>query len=229
MFAKIFNFKFNGVAEAKVAASFVSDAFGKLIVTNNMRSLNISIGKCGSLSIQTKFENSDDLKAFEVKAAEVFRDLKETMVYKEDNFAGVYIFNYEAEAIKAEVSCVTKGEARDRAKHRNRVGAAVAAATAGRFGFLRVVCQLTRGFLDPCVIALFLFGQRGVVYLFLDHNIRNPKLALFVRLVLAISPSKPSSSGFVAARSSHPKCPQKYAVWQRRPAAQKFSVERKRT
>ena len=78
MFAKIFNFKFNGVAEAKVAASFVSDAFGKLIVTNNMRSLNISIGKCGSLSIQTKFENSDDLKAFEVKAAEVFRDLKET-------------------------------------------------------------------------------------------------------------------------------------------------------
>ena len=79
-------------------------AFGKLIVTNNMRSLNISIGKCGSLSIQTKFENSDDLKAFETKAGEVFRDLKETMIYKEDTFAGVYIFNYEAEAIKAEVS-----------------------------------------------------------------------------------------------------------------------------
>ena len=39
-----------------------------------------------------------------MKAAEVFRDLKETMVYKEDNFAGVYNFNYEAEAIKAEVS-----------------------------------------------------------------------------------------------------------------------------
>ena len=26
MYAKIFNFKFNGVAEAKVAASFISDA-----------------------------------------------------------------------------------------------------------------------------------------------------------------------------------------------------------
>jgi hypothetical protein len=25
------------------------------------------------------------------------------MIYKEDTFAGVYIFNYEAEAIKAEV------------------------------------------------------------------------------------------------------------------------------
>jgi hypothetical protein len=65
MYAKIFNFKFNGVAEAKVAASFISDAFGKLIVANNMRSLNISIGKCGSLSIQTKFETGDDLKLFE--------------------------------------------------------------------------------------------------------------------------------------------------------------------
>ena len=104
MFAKIFNFKFNGVAEPKVAASFISDAFGKLIVSNNMRSLNISIGKCGSLSIQTKFETSDDLKVFETKASEVFKDLKETLVYKEDAFAGVYIFNYEAEAIKAEVA-----------------------------------------------------------------------------------------------------------------------------
>ena len=104
MFAKIFNFKFSGVAEAKVAASFISDAFGKLIVDSNMRSLNISIGKCGSLSIQTKFESSDDLKRFEGKAAEVFADLKQTFVYKEDNYAGVYIFNYEAEAIKAEVA-----------------------------------------------------------------------------------------------------------------------------
>ena len=104
MFAKIFNFKFNGVAEAKVAASFISDAFGKLIVDSNMRSLNISIGKCGSLSIQTKFESSDDLKRFEGKASEVFADLKQTFVYKEDNYAGVYIFNYEAEAIQAEVA-----------------------------------------------------------------------------------------------------------------------------
>ena len=103
MYAKIFNFKFNGVAEAKVAASFISDAFGKLIVDSNMRSLNISIGKCGSLSIQTKFESSDDLKRFEVKAGEVFADLKQTFVYKEDTYAGVYIFNYEAEAIKSEV------------------------------------------------------------------------------------------------------------------------------
>ena len=44
-----------------------------------------------------------DLKSFEVSAGKVFGDLKETFVYKEDAYAGVYIFNYEAEAIKAEV------------------------------------------------------------------------------------------------------------------------------
>jgi hypothetical protein len=33
----------------------------------------------------------------------VFQDLKQTFVYKEDTYAGVYIFNYEAEAIKSEV------------------------------------------------------------------------------------------------------------------------------
>jgi hypothetical protein len=103
MYAKIYNFKFNGVAEAKVAASFISDAFSKLIVSNNMRSLNISIGKCGSLSIQTKFESGDDLKLFELKASAVFQDLKQTFIYKEDTYSGVYIFNYEAEAIKSEV------------------------------------------------------------------------------------------------------------------------------
>ena len=103
MYAKIFNFKFNGVAEAKVAASFISDAFGKLIVANNMRSLNISIGKCGSLSIQTKFETGDDLKLFEIKANEVFQDLQQTFVYKEDTYAGLYIYMYGAEASRSVV------------------------------------------------------------------------------------------------------------------------------
>ena len=50
------NFQLQIQQPKQVAVSFISDAFGKLIVSNNMRSPNISIGKCGSLSIQTKFE-----------------------------------------------------------------------------------------------------------------------------------------------------------------------------
>ena len=44
MFAKVYNFKFPGLSEAKVAATFCSEKLGKKIVPFNIRSLNISIG-----------------------------------------------------------------------------------------------------------------------------------------------------------------------------------------
>ena len=54
MYAKVYNFKFPGLSEAKVAATFCSENLGKKIVPFNIRSLNISIGKCGSISINLK-------------------------------------------------------------------------------------------------------------------------------------------------------------------------------
>ena len=65
MFAKVYNFKFPGLSEAKVAATFCSEKLGKKIVPFNIRSLNISIGKCGSISINLKFESGEDLNKFE--------------------------------------------------------------------------------------------------------------------------------------------------------------------
>ncbi len=52
MYAKIYSYKFSGLSEAKVAATFCSDSLGKKIVPYNIRSLNISIGQCGSVSIK---------------------------------------------------------------------------------------------------------------------------------------------------------------------------------
>jgi len=98
MYAKVYNLKFSGISEAKIAATFCSDAFGKMIVSCNMRSLNISIGQCGSLTIQTKFEESKDLKIFEKYAVEIFGDLRKTIAYRENHYSGVYVFNFEAEA-----------------------------------------------------------------------------------------------------------------------------------
>ena len=70
MYAKVYNFKFPGLSEAKVAATFCSENLGKKIVPFNIRSLNISIGKCGSISINLKFEeNSKDF----------FQDLKKNL------------------------------------------------------------------------------------------------------------------------------------------------------
>ena len=65
MFAKVYNYKFQGLSEAKIAATFCSDRLGKKIIDFNIRSLNISIGQCGSVAINLKFESGDDLNKFE--------------------------------------------------------------------------------------------------------------------------------------------------------------------
>ena len=56
MFAKVYQYKFPSITEAKVAASFCSDHLGKQIAKYNFQSLNILIGKEGDLSIFIKFE-----------------------------------------------------------------------------------------------------------------------------------------------------------------------------
>ena len=104
MYAKIYNYKFQGLSEAKVAATFCSEALGKKIVKFNIRSLNISIGQCGSVAINLKFESSQDLKNFEDNSQDFFSDLKQTFVYKESNFSGVYIYNYKSEITSTDLN-----------------------------------------------------------------------------------------------------------------------------
>ena len=64
MFAKVYQYKFGTVAEAKVAASFCSDNLGKKISQYKFQSLNVMIGKDGDLSIFIKFDTIDRLKKF---------------------------------------------------------------------------------------------------------------------------------------------------------------------
>ncbi len=104
MYAKIYNYKFQGLSEAKVAATFCSEALGKKIIKFNIRSLNISIGQCGSVAIHLKFETSLDLKNFEDNSQDFFADLKKTFVYKESNFSGVFIYNYESEITSTDLN-----------------------------------------------------------------------------------------------------------------------------
>ena len=104
MFAKIYNLKFSGVSEAKIASSFCSDNIGKRISQYNIRSLNISIGSCGSLSISIKFPTSNDLKKFDKDATSIFKDLKASFAFKENQYSGVFVYNYESEPISSEIS-----------------------------------------------------------------------------------------------------------------------------
>ena len=98
MYAKVYNLKFPSVAEAKIAASYFSDCFGKLIVTCNMQALNISLGQCGSITIQTKFLTSDELRKFERNANTTLEELKDSLAYSENHYVGVFVYAYEAEA-----------------------------------------------------------------------------------------------------------------------------------
>jgi hypothetical protein len=104
MYAKVYNLKFAGLSEAKVAATFCSENLGKKIVSFNIRSLNISIGKCGSLAISLKFESGSDLKKFEEQSCTFFTELRESFVYKESNFSGIFVYNYESEITSTDIS-----------------------------------------------------------------------------------------------------------------------------
>ena len=103
MFAKVYQYKFPSITEAKVAASFCSAHLGKQITKYNFQSLNILIGKEGDLSIFIKFENIDRLKKYENESDQFIKELKQTFVFKENQFAGVFVYNYESEATASEI------------------------------------------------------------------------------------------------------------------------------
>ena len=65
MFAVIYQFKFPGVSEAKVAAGFCSESLGGKIAEYDFLGLNILISKDGDLNIHVKFEDAKALKKFE--------------------------------------------------------------------------------------------------------------------------------------------------------------------
>jgi hypothetical protein len=103
MFAKVYQYKFGTVSEAKVAASFCSDNLGKKISKYKFQSLNVMIGKDGDLSIFIKFDTIDRLKKYEIESDAFIKELKETFVFKENQYAGVFVYNYEAEATSSEI------------------------------------------------------------------------------------------------------------------------------
>ena len=98
MFARIFEYRFTNLDQAKIAANHCSKEIGDQIDTLNIQSLSITIGKCASLSIVAKFETNQELKSFEAYAKNIILQLRKTFDFKEGGFPGVMIYNYESEA-----------------------------------------------------------------------------------------------------------------------------------
>ena len=103
MFGKILNFKFTSVSEAKLAASFCTEKFGSKISEYKIIGLNIFIGQTGDLNVSIKFENPDAVNQFENNYVNIISDLKESLVFKENNFVGVCAYTYEKEAAITEM------------------------------------------------------------------------------------------------------------------------------
>ena len=74
MFAKVYQYKFGTVSEAKVAASFCSDNLGKKISQFKFQALNVMIGKDGDLSIFIKFDTIERLKKYENASEEFIKE-----------------------------------------------------------------------------------------------------------------------------------------------------------
>ena len=59
--------------------------------------------KEGDLSIYIKFNTIDKLKKFENESNQFMKDLKQTFVFKENQFSGVFVYNFESEATSTEI------------------------------------------------------------------------------------------------------------------------------
>ena len=98
MFARIFEYKFTNLDQAKIAANHLSMELGDKIEKFNINSLSITIGKCASISVVCKFENNSDMQNFEQFASSLLKQMKQTFTFKSSGFPGVTIFNYDSEA-----------------------------------------------------------------------------------------------------------------------------------
>ena len=74
MFARIFEYKFTNLDQAKIAANHCSMELGDKIDKFNIQSLNHWY--CASLSIVAKFENNSDLQQFEKYASNLIDNLE---------------------------------------------------------------------------------------------------------------------------------------------------------
>ena len=83
MFAIVYQFKFPGISEAKVAAGFCSESLGGKISEYDFFGLNILISQNGDLNIHLKFDDIASLKKFEQDSDKLLDDLRKSFVFKD--------------------------------------------------------------------------------------------------------------------------------------------------
>jgi len=61
------------------------------------------IGKDGDLSIFIKFDTIERFKKYETDSDQFIKELKQNFVFKENQYVGVFVYNYETETTSSEI------------------------------------------------------------------------------------------------------------------------------
>ncbi|OUD09050.1 hypothetical protein BVC71_10070 [Marivivens niveibacter] len=99
MFTKVYNLKFPGIEEAKIAVSFLSEEIGGSIADANISNLSILLDKEGQVSVSVRFDSASEMKKFCAAKGEVFDGLRKSFTLKLQEMSAVAVFNYDREAM----------------------------------------------------------------------------------------------------------------------------------
>ena len=98
MLAKIYNLRFQNLADARHAASYISDGMGGLVGELNIAGLTIMLRKEGIVQAIARFDTQEDFLRVQSKRPDVIGMLQKQFPCIVEDIAAVTVYSYEREA-----------------------------------------------------------------------------------------------------------------------------------
>lgn len=103
MFAKVYSFAFDDLADAKDAAAEISRELSSEISEHNLAGLSVYLDKKGLLTINVKFDDFDDVQEFEKSRLNFASGMVERFGCTSDETTALTLFSFEREASTTEL------------------------------------------------------------------------------------------------------------------------------
>lgn len=98
MLAKIYNLRFQNLADARHAASYISDGMGGLVGELNISGLTVLLRKEGVVQAIARFDTQDDFIRIQTRRPDIITTLQRRFPCMVEDMAAVTVYNYEREA-----------------------------------------------------------------------------------------------------------------------------------
>lgn len=99
MLAKIYNLRFRNLADARHAASYISDGMSVLVGELNMAGLTVMLRKEGIVQAIARFDTQEDFIRVQSKRPEIINSLQKQFPCIVEDIAAVTVYSYEREAM----------------------------------------------------------------------------------------------------------------------------------